>query len=75
MFGVWAAPFFETWWGDFEPHDRALLKRCGAGHVVTGLDEGERGRARALTERGLLTELDGRFTVSGAAWRRFVDGR
>jgi hypothetical protein len=54
-------------------HEKQLVKRClPDGVAVAGLENKPRRQLRALRERGLVAEQDGRFIVEGQTWRGFV---
>lgn len=67
------AATFQSWWARLDEHERQLMRRCLAGDVIVAeLDARSRRRLRGLKERGLVSELDGRFVVEGDTWRGFV---
>lgn len=66
-------PLFQRWWGSLHGQERQALKRCAASEVrVADLDDRTRRMLRALVDRGLLAEHQGRFHVEGLAFREFV---
>ena len=72
-FAVAMEPMFQRWWKRCEQDARRRLKACLSGSVaVAGIADRERRGYRALAWRGLLDERDGEFTMSGDAWRAFV---
>lgn len=66
-------PVFGRWWEGRSPEERALLWECVVGVAASSLSPGRRRKARALTQRGLVTELQGHFLVPGGAWRTFIE--
>lgn len=64
---------FRRWWERLQPGERELLKQALGLLSARDLSEGARIRARALVDRGLLVEKDREFSVTGSAWRRFVE--
>ncbi len=65
-------PAYDSWWRSAEDEEKRLLGTCVKGVALEGLADQERRRLRRLVDRGLAVEVDGRFSLPGAAWRDFV---
>jgi len=65
-------PAYDSWWRSAEDEEKRLLGACVEGVALAGLADAERRRLRRLVDRGLAIEVDGRFTLPGAAWKDFV---
>lgn len=65
-------PAYDSWWRSAENEEKRLLGACVEGVALEGLADQERRRLRRLVDRGLAVEVEGRFSLPGAAWKDFV---
>jgi hypothetical protein len=62
----------ESWWQRRSDEERQLLAQLLVPRPVTALAPRGRTRSRWLADRGLVREDEGKFSVPGAFWRRYV---
>lgn len=63
---------FASWWRELDEREQALLRWLVPTRAVSECESKERRLVRKLTERGLVCERDGWFSLPGQAWRDFV---